>query len=125
MPLESISDILMRAVATETSPLLPRISPDRNMVHVTKDFLQSSPNGVTSDDATDAVCGFLSLLISYAKAIDNPIAKGESAKELTSIMIRTDYTAIYSMVKTPIPAAHIYDILKVIACYKNKGDGVE
>ena len=123
LPLEAITDLFSKAVTGGSSALLPGIRTERGMVSVTKDFFQASPNGISSDSVTDDVLGFFSLVISYAKG-----AKEEdediSPKEIISIMPRTDWTNLFNQVKSAIPDS-LYDVVKIVACYKRSGDGVE
>lgn len=63
------------------------------------------------------------MIIPYAKAA-TAFEEDESPKELTSIMPRTDFTNIFKQVKSAVPGT-LYDILKVLACYKNTANCVE
>ena len=125
LPLEAISDLFSKAVAKTPSNLLPSISPDRNMVWVTKDFFQSNPNTISADSVKDDVLGFFSLILSYAKSatVEDEDA---SPKELTSIMPRTEFTTIFAQVKSTVPLNPntLYELVKVLACYENNAGGV-
>lgn len=123
LPLEAISDLFSKAVTGGSSALLPSISPERGVVSVTKDFFQASPNGISSDSVTDDVLGFFSLVISYAKGAKEE-DEDTSPKEIISIMPRTDWANIFNQVKSGIPDS-LYDAVKIVACYKRSGDGVE
>ena len=68
LPLESINDLFSKALAGTRSTLLPYFNANRNIVYVTKDFFQSSPNGISPEKVTDDVLGFFSLILSYAKS---------------------------------------------------------
>lgn len=123
LPLEAISDLFSKAVSGPGSALLPKKNPGVNMVHVTTDFFQSKPNGISSDNVKADVLGFFSLIVSYAKGA-KVFLEDESPKGLISIMPRTDFTNIFDQVKSAIPGT-LYDIVKILACYKNTVDGVE
>ena len=123
LPLEAISDLFSKAVTGGSSDLLPGISPERGVVSVTKSFFQASPNGISSDSVKDDVLGFFSLVISYAKGAKEE-DEDTSPKEIISIMPRTDWTNIFNQVKSAIPGS-LYDVVKIVACYKRSGDGVE
>lgn len=123
LPLEAISDLFSKSLSGPSSALLPTQNPGVNMVYVTKDFFQSKPNGISSDNVKADVLGFFSLVVSYAKAA-RVFDEDESPKGLISIMPRTDFTNIFNQVKPAIPGT-LYDIIKILACYKNIVDGVE
>jgi len=128
LPLEAISDLFSYIVTKSSSNnqapiLLPSRNPSNQMVYVTKEFFQSKPNGISSDSVKADVLGFFSLVISYAKAAKTEM-EDESPKELSSIMPRTDFTNIFKQVKQAVPGT-LYDIVKILACYKNNGKNVE
>jgi hypothetical protein len=127
LPLSSLYDLLGKYIAGTQSALLPKIN-QKPMVQVTKDFFQSKPNGLDSGSVEEDVLGFFSLVLSFAKAPsaspEEPIIEDESLKELTIIMPRTDFTSIYSTVKSAIPG-DLYPIVRILGCYKNTGNSVE
>lgn len=128
LPLEAISDLFSYIVTgscsnSQASTLLPIRNPGNRMVYVTKDFFQSKPNGISSDSAKADVLGFFSLVISYAKAAKAEM-EDDCPKELTSIMPRTDFKNIFKQVKQSVPGT-LYDIVKILACYKNNGKNIE
>ena len=123
LPLEAIQDLFSKAVKDEPSALIPAIQPSRGMVYVTKDFFQANPNGITSDSVKDDVLGFFSLVISYAKGAREE-ATDESPKNIISIMPRTDWTNLFKQVKSAVPGS-LYEIVKILACYRYFEDGVE
>ncbi|KAL8895447.1 MAG: hypothetical protein Q9207_008169 [Kuettlingeria erythrocarpa] len=123
LPLEAISDLFDKAVKKQTSALLPDIAPERRMVHVSNDFFQSNPNGISSDAVTDDVLGFFSLVMSYAKGARQE-SSDTSPKEIMSIMPRTDFTNIFSMLEAEV-TGDLYDLVKKLACYRNSGDTLE
>ncbi len=125
LPLEAISDLFSKAVSNTPSDLLPSIRPGRNMVWVSKDFFQSNPNTISADSVKDDVLGFFSLILSYAKNARDE-EEDQSPKELTSIMPRTEFTTIFAQVKSTVPLnpKTLYELVKVLACYKNNANGV-
>lgn len=122
MPLEAISDLFGKAVALTANELLPSVTPDGNMISVTQDFFQSTPNGISKDNVDPQVLGFFSLVLSYAKAAkkDN-VLEDQSPKELTSIMPRTEFVTIFAQVKDKISLTpdSLYQLVKILACYKS------
>ena len=92
------------------------------MVTVTKEFFQSSPSGMSSDDVEDDLLGFFSLVMTYTKAADQVDESG--IKALMSIMPRTDFTTMFKLVKSKVKG-DLYDIVKILACYKGSGSSVE
>ncbi|KAG8534353.1 uncharacterized protein KY384_001197 [Bacidia gigantensis] len=132
LPFEAISDLKAEALGTTTSPLLPQTGPGRRrgVVSVTKDFFQSSPNGISSDDVKADVLGFFGVVLSYAKGAtdisDNPTYGTSSPKSITSIMPRTEFITQYAQVSSSLPGSGtLYELVKVLACYKNQGDDVD
>lgn len=112
-----------------TSPLLPSSRPGKNMVSVTSKFFQSNPNGISPGSVKQDVLGFLSLVVSYAKrarSTSPPIYSGTSPKSEISIMPRTEFVSLYAQVSGGLPGSDtLYNLVKVLACYKNDGDDVE
>lgn len=50
LPFEAIGDLFAAAISKPvTSPLLPSIKPEKNVISVIKDFFQSNPNRISSD----------------------------------------------------------------------------
>lgn len=121
MPLKAINEIASPG-DSDTRSVLSSSKTHENMVKVTKKFFQSSPNGVSPDDVGDDTLGFFSLVMSYAKAAHQSL--DESVKVLTSTMPRTDFTTMFNLISSDI-TGDLYDIVKILACYKNSGDGVE
>ncbi|TVY32682.1 hypothetical protein LSUB1_G007618, partial [Lachnellula subtilissima] len=129
LPLEAISDLFAKNTANQEHPLLPKLNAQgkralvsQRMISVTKDFFQSSPNKISSTAVKDDVLGFFSLVMSYAKSA-KAFGEDESPKMLTTIMPRSDFTTIFAQVKGAVPGT-LYDIVKVLACYKNDGTNV-
>lgn len=93
------------------------------MVWVRSEFFQAKPNGITSSSVKDDGLGFFSLVLSYAKAAELNLS-GDSPKKLTSIMPRTDFGTMFKQVKSQVQSGltgttSLYDIVNVLACYKN------
>ena len=132
LPFEAINDLFATALANGKSPLLPIFRPSTNIVSVTQDFFQASPNGISQDIVKADVFGFLSLIVSYAKQATEPptdrnLYKTESPKTTISIMPRTDFVTLYAQVQSALPlgSGTLYDLVKVLACYKNDADELE
>lgn len=130
LPFEAINDLFAAAlVPPVTSPLLPSNRPFRNIVSVTQKFFQSSPNGISPDSVKADVLGFFSLVISYIKkatATSPPTYSSTSPKFTISIMARTEFVTLYAQVKSTLPGTGtLYNLLKILACYKNDEDDVE
>ena len=131
MPLEAISDLFVRAVTGGDSYLLvPRDGKGRaTYIAVTKDFFQTSPNGISSASVTANVLGFLSLVLSYTKqasAEDSSARWNWTPKFTVHIMPRNDFTTLYNEVKSAMKmkSGSLYDLVKFLACYKNDGGNV-
>ena len=127
LPLEAISELFAAALTPPvTSPLLPVVRPSKNKVSVTPKFFQSNPNGISSDSVKSDVLGFFCLVLSYAKAAPNqetPRYEDVSPKSATSIMPRTDFVTLYAQVQATLPGTGtLYDLVKVLACYRNLDD---
>ncbi|KAL8747738.1 MAG: hypothetical protein Q9190_000437, partial [Brigantiaea leucoxantha] len=123
MPLEAIQDVLSKAAAEQTSPLIPSIRPNRGVVLVTKDFFQSKPNGIDPENVKDDVLGFFSLLLSYVKGA-SVLPQDQSPKNIISIMPRSDWSTLFKQVSSAVPG-DLYDLVKVLGCYRDYGDGAE
>ena len=132
LPFEAINDLFTTALANGKSALLPFIRPMYNIVSVTQDFFQASPNGISQDNVKADVLGFLSLIVSYAKKAtelptDHRLYMTDSPKDTISIMPRTDFVTLYAQVQSTLllGSGTLYDLLKVLACYKNDAGQVE
>lgn len=127
MPLEAISDLFAKNIANVANALLPKLNSQgkrgskvsQQMISVTADYFQSGPNGITSTTVKDDVLGFFSLVLSYAKSARGEM-EDQSPKMLTTIMPRTDFVTIFAQVKSSVPGT-LYDIVKVLGCYKLDG----
>ncbi|KAL9094050.1 MAG: hypothetical protein Q9165_003720 [Trypethelium subeluteriae] len=129
MPLEVISDLFEESITKNppSSKLLPETNylAKRYKVYVSPEFFQSNPNGIGTSNVGKDVLGFFSLVMSYAKSADE-VLHGESAKTLTSIMPRTDFTSIFKMISEKVKGdLSLYDMVKILACYRNYEDEVE
>jgi hypothetical protein len=130
LPFEAINDLFAAALNPPvTSPLLPSVRPANNIVSVTQKFFQSSPNGISQDSVKADVLGFFSLVISYAKfatSTNPPNYQERSPKFTISIMPRTEFVTLYNQVKSTLPGTGtLYNLVKILACYKNDGNDVE
>ncbi|KAL8869501.1 MAG: hypothetical protein Q9174_004225 [Haloplaca sp. 1 TL-2023] len=129
LPLEAIKDLFTKALGLANSPLLSPFRSGAGIVSVTQEFFQSSPNGIARDSVKADVLGFLSLIVSYAKKAtptDPPNYETLSPKFTMSVMPRTDFVTMYAQVKSALPGTgSLYDLVKILACYKNIEDYVE
>ena len=96
--------------------------PGVNQVKVLPGFFKTSPGGVTQDDVNNRpdVLGFFSIILTYAKAT-RWVQPSVSPKTCSKFMPRTDFTTIFQTqgISQVIPGAHLYDIIKALACFKN------
>ena len=131
LPFEAINDLFEKTlVPPVTSPLLAGFRPSENIVSVTQEFFQSTPNGISPNSVKADVLGFLSLIMSYAKSAKptNPaVYSTKSPKNTISIMPRTDFVTLYAQVQSTLPlgSGTLYGLVKVLACYKNYESDVE
>jgi hypothetical protein len=121
MPLEAIHELFSELIAKNPSKtsILPTFRPDRNIVHVTKDFFQATPLGLSADNVEDDLLGFLSIVLSYAKTATDSLAPDESPKVRTCVMPRTEFTTMFKDVSSQLQNVKLYDLVKWLACYKN------
>ena len=122
MPLEAIQWLIGNVQDGDKEYQMFR--PGRNTVKVLPEFFKAKPGGVSQDDVKKRpdVLGFFSLILTYAK-IAQKTNKDTSPKAFSTIMPRTDFTTIYNTqgISDAIPAKHLYDIVKALACFKNTG----
>lgn len=92
---------------------------------VTKDYFQDLGLRVDLTKINDAVLGFCTLVLSYAKAANKPLNPDDpnilemSPKSWLPFMPRTEFNTIYSAVKSFFPTDdELYDIFNTLACYK-------
>ena len=122
MPLEALYSLMKEQV-------LDPLDPDpRNVLNgictlgdciilVTDTYFQSKPNNIDGTKLTDDVFGFLTLVLSYAKAAKTrKLEKDRSPKQLLSFMPRTEFNTIYGQVKSKIPG-DLFTLLDTLACY--------
>ena len=84
---------------------------------VTKDYFKSKPNYIDETKLTDDVLGFLTLVLSYAKAAKiKDLKPDQSPKQLLSFMPRTELNTIYGQVKSKIPG-DLFTLHDTLACY--------
>ena len=119
MPLEAVYSLMKEQV------LEP---PQRNILNgicylgdcivlVTAKYFDSKPNGIDGSKLTDDVLGFLTLVLSYAKAAKTRDLKtDQSPKQLLTFMPRTEFNTIYGQVKSKIPG-DLFTLLDTLACY--------
>lgn len=104
---------IINGVATARIPVRGRTN---HLVVVTKNYFKESPNGMDPDNLDKDVLGFLSLVLSYAKAAHD-LEKGESPKLLITYMPRTDFNTIFAQVKARVPG-DLFKLIEHLACYK-------
>ena len=122
MPLEALYS-LMKEQAMNTDywarNILDGLCTEGDCINlVTKDYFQSKPNDIDGKQLTDDVFGFLTLVLSYAKAAKKKNLKpDQSPKQLLSFMPRTEFNTMYGQVKSNIPG-DLFTLLDTLACYK-------
>ena len=120
MPLEGIQWLIENPKPCGLDLKLYR--PGNQQVKVLPDFFKTSPGGVTQNDVRNRpdVLGFFSIILTYAKAAGE-LKKNQSPKFYSTIMPRTDFTTIFQTqgISQVIPKAHLYEIVKALACFKN------
>lgn len=96
--------------------------PGVNQVKVLPGFFKTSPGGVTQDDVNNRpdILGFFSIILTYAKSTQW-VGHITSPKNSAKVMPRTDFTTIFQTqgISQVVPGAHLYDIVKALACFKN------
>ena len=126
LPFEAINDLFAAAVREQKITFIPTYRPSARAVSVNQKFFQSSPNGIKSDSVKADVLGFFSLVLTYIKfteETDPPVFSTRSPKFSTFIMPRTEFVNLYAQVKSTLPGTGtLYDLVKVLACYKNDED---
>lgn len=120
-PLAGISDLFainQKGGSGGSSLLLPKKQHGR-MISVTAEFFQSSPGGIGSSMVKDDLLGFFSMVLSYAKAAKQ-MDVDTSPKHILPIMPRSDFTTIFSQVKSQLKpeSGSLYAVLKILACYR-------
>ncbi|CAK49069.1 hypothetical protein CBS115989_6893 [Aspergillus niger] len=121
MPLGAINDLIKQAKLNKPSPLMTYASSKiQNKVWVNDFFFEENPGGLTKAVGED-VRGFLSLILSYAKA-GSQVRNSESAKELTSIMPRTSFSKMYKLIEKKLEKKDLWTIVNKLACYENPID---
>lgn len=88
------------------------------LILVTKDFFQSSPNGIDGSKLTDDVLGFCSLVLSYGKAANNKLQPDMSPKLFITFMPRTEFNTLFGLVKSSLPG-DLFALFNILACYKD------
>lgn len=132
IPLEAVYSLMKEQIAD------PDPGPNRNILDgdtprgpqgrfialVTKEYLQSKPNGIDGSKISDDVLGFLTLVLSYAKAAKERLRQDQSPKLFTTFMPRTEFNTIYQQVKSKL-CGDLFELIRVLACYKQGGKGLE
>ncbi|KAI0480399.1 hypothetical protein GGR56DRAFT_626001 [Xylariaceae sp. FL0804] len=91
-----------------------------NLIVVTQDWFQSSPNGLSRKDMTDDVLGFCSLVLSYAKAAKahGRLGDNQSPKNILTYMPRTNFNEIFKTQVSSKLTGDLFTIFNTLACYK-------
>ena len=130
MPLEALYSLMKENVqdVTDGRNILngdTGISRGQNTQLVTKDYFQDLSLKVDVGKINDAVLGFCTLVLSYAKAANKPIDPDDpntqemSPKSWIPFMPRTEFVTMYRAVKSFFPADNeLFDIFNTLACYK-------
>lgn len=134
MPLEAIYSLLKEN-------LLDPQGDDRNVLNgnvmgigtrkedlklITKDSFAGLRARMDIQNINDAVLGFCSLIMSYAKFVPKQHTGGNEASPKTSLIVmpRTEFTTVFKQVKSDFPATgELYDIFNVLACYETIKEG--
>ena len=104
MPLEAIYQLFvdLKGDGISSNAIMAEGS-KRDNIHVVRreDFRLLGLTGFKPADITDDLLGFLSLVVSYAKATRRMQAK-DGPKHSLSVMPRTDFAAMYELVRKKI-----------------------
>lgn len=98
---------------------------DKFLHLVTKNHFQSSPGGISPEQASDDILAFSTLVMAYAKAARENRLPEQSPKIFTVFMPRTNFNKMFSHVSSRLPAKgdDLWGLFNILACYK--GDGNE
>lgn len=91
---------------------------------VTEEHFQSQPNGIDGSKVSDNVLGFLTLVLSYAKAAKEGLRPDQSPKLFIPFMPRTEFNTIYQQVSSQL-CGDLFELVRVLACYKRVGKGLD
>ena len=124
LPLSALYDILRGAEFGTSNPhFLDHFErPGQERVIVTKEFFQSRPFGIDPELVDADVLGFLSIVLSWAKGTINS-KSGMLFKGLSWIMPRTSFAGLFNEVDDRLPRGRLFELLKVLACYRNDYSG--
>ena len=86
---------------------------------VTKEYFDAVSQ-MDISNVNDAVLGFCSLILPYAKAANNkPSSPEMSPKSWIPFMPRTELVTVYGAIKSNFPpGGKLFDILNTLACFK-------
>lgn len=131
MPLEALYSLMKENVqgVKDSRNILngdTGITRGQNIQLVTKVYFTNHLSlRVDVEKINDAVLGFCTLVLSYAKAANKPVDPNDpntqemSPKSWIPFMPRTEFVTIYSAVKSFFPADNeLFDIFNTLACYK-------
>jgi hypothetical protein len=137
MPLEALYSLMMENVKIAQGGVTDRniingVTPiyrGQNIHIVTKEYFQALELKIEKekiDNINDAVLGFCSLVLSYAKAANKAIDETDpntqemSPKSWIPFMPRTEFVTIYNAVKSFFPPEELFEIFNTLACYKTE-----
>jgi hypothetical protein len=145
MPLEALYSLMKENVQLGPSKVeLEGRNKDRNVINgessistgqnirlVTAEYFQDLSLKIDVGKINDAVLGFCSLVLSYAKAADKVKEHDENTHERSPkswfpFMPRTEFVTIYSSIKSFFPDDNeLFDIFNILACYSTHFDAEE
>lgn len=132
MPLEALYSLMKENIVmkdeisdVDRNVLNGKTGMDKYLQLVTKDCFRDLGLQMDTEKINDAVLGFCSLILSYAKAanvpvsLDDPNAVERSPKSFIPFMPRTEFVTIYKAVQSAFPPdSELFDIFDKLACYK-------
>ncbi|KAI0388673.1 hypothetical protein F5Y17DRAFT_470265 [Xylariaceae sp. FL0594] len=93
-----------------------------NLVFVTTDFFQATPNGMTPSTVTDDVLGFCSLVLTYAKGAKALLLPDQNPKLLLNFMPLTEFITMFQQVKSKMPG-DLFTLFNTLALDRNYCSG--
>lgn len=130
MPLEALYSLMKENIAdpdkgrNKLNGDSARYSGGKLIALVTEEHFQSQPNGIDGSKVGDDVLGFLTLVLSYAKAAKEGLRPDQSPKLFIPFMPRTEFNTIYQQVSSQL-CGDLFELFRVLACYKRVGKGLD
>lgn len=136
MPLEALYSLMIENVQKGTNEDgrnilngIANLGNGQDIQLVTKEYFYGLWHKIHLEEVNDAVLGFCTLVLSYAKAADKPQketdrnSREKSPKSWTPFMPRTEFVTIYGTVKSFFSVHNqLFDIFNTLACYKTVVD---